>query len=208
MIMEVLEVVDRLKELGGMASLSSNDRQEIEWLYREVLDKRFIRTSCNDCYHDAVIEMLVYLKKNGKMKEKSNYGLKNGVLLRMAFGSSDFYTNANLTDEIAESYLAKYPENVNYFAKLPEDWKDRVEKLVDAVNEKEKQELLDNLVQSLKDGVSVDSISESFKDYKIKGRKLSKKQLERYIQKAQEIFDNEGNEESNGFSGEEVNEQK
>lgn len=207
-MMEVSEVVDRLKELGGKPSLSSSDKQEIEALYGEVIDKKFVRTSCNDCYRDAVIEMSVYLRKNGKMKEKSNYRLKNGVLLQMGFGSSDFYTNANLTDEIAESYLAKYPENVNYFAKLPEDWKELVAKLVDAVNEKERQELIDNLVQSLKDGVSVDSINESFKDYKIKGKKLSKKQLERYIQKAQEIFDNKVNEESNEFSREEVNEQK
>ena len=126
--MEVIEVVNRLKELGSIASLSSSDKAEIENLYAIVLDKKFIRTSCSDCYHDAVIEMIVYLNKNGKMKEKSDYGLKNGVVLQMEFGSSEMYTNANLTDEIAEKYLERYPDNIKYFSKKPDDWKERINK--------------------------------------------------------------------------------
>ena len=60
------------------------------------------------------------------MKEKTIYKLKNGTLLQMGFGSGEFYTNANLTDEVAERYLAKYPERINYFAVYPEDWKERI----------------------------------------------------------------------------------
>lgn len=41
------------------------------------------------------------------MKEKCNYILKNGVLLQPEFGSNKMYTNDNLTDEVAEKYLAK-----------------------------------------------------------------------------------------------------
>lgn len=70
--MEVIDVVNRLKELGSIASLSSSDKAEIESLYALVLDKKFVRTSCSDCYRDAVIEMSVYLNKNGKMKENQN----------------------------------------------------------------------------------------------------------------------------------------
>ena len=187
-MMEVLEVVDRLKELGGIASLSSNDKQEIEALYAEVLDKKFVRTSCNDCYRDAVIEMSVYLKKNGKMKEKSNYGLKNGVLLQMGFGSSEFYTNANLTDEIAETYLAKYPDNSNYFSKIPDDWKERVSKRFSV---QYNQNLLDDIIQSIKDGVSKESIQESFNDYLVNGKKVTKKSLIAHIKEAQRIISKE-----------------
>ena len=62
------------------------------------------------------------------MKEKSNYALKNGVVLQMGFSSSEMYTNANLTDESAERYLAKNPGDIKYFSRAPEDWEARVEK--------------------------------------------------------------------------------
>ena len=110
MIMELKEVVDKLKELGDLPSYSSSDKSEIERLYKEVLGKEFTKTSCNDCYRDAVIEMTVYIKKNNRMKEKCNYILKNGVLLQPEFGSNKMYTNDNLTDEVAEKYLAKNPK--------------------------------------------------------------------------------------------------
>lgn len=46
------------------------------------------------------------------MKEKSSYALKNGVLLQVGFGSSEMYTNNNLTDEAAERYLAENPKGI------------------------------------------------------------------------------------------------
>lgn len=115
----------RLKDLGSMCKYSPSEREEIESLYLEVLDKKFVRTSCNDCYKDAVFEMYAYLKKNGKMKEKTLYRLKNGALLQMKFGSGEFYTNANLTDEAAERFLGINPEKVNLFSVVPDDWKVR-----------------------------------------------------------------------------------
>lgn len=180
----VLVVSDRLKELGSIASLSYSDKAEIERLYKEVLDKKFIRTSCNDCYRDAVIEMNVYLKKNGSMKEKSEYGLKNGALLQMGFGSSEMYTNANLTDEIAEKYLAKNPTGIKFFAKKPEDWEERVQKrLAPKVND----ELIALMVEALNDGVTADSLKEEFAAYKLNGKTISKKTLELHVKKATEI---------------------
>ena len=117
--MTVEEALNKLKELGGQSSYSSSDKSAIASLYQEVLDKTFVRTSCGDCYHDAVIEMYSYLRTHGKMKEKS---------LQMGFSSSEMYTNANLTDEAAERYLAKNPGDIKYFSRSPEDWKARAEK--------------------------------------------------------------------------------
>lgn len=127
-MMSVDDVCDRLKELGKVTTFSLSEKEEIGNLYPVVLGKSFVKTSCNDCYRDAVFEMYSYLKKNGKMKEKTIYGLKNGVLLQMGFGSGDFYTNANLTDEAAERFLAMNPDKSNFFSVLPDDWKKRVEK--------------------------------------------------------------------------------
>lgn len=124
--MTVEDVFSRLKEFGKAKAFSASDKDEIEILYHEVLGKTFVKTSCNDCYKDAVFEMYAYLKKNGKMKEKTVYRLKNGVLLQMGFGSGEFYTNANLTDEAAEKYLSAHPENINFFAVYPDDWKQRI----------------------------------------------------------------------------------
>lgn len=185
--MEVIDVVNRLKELGSIASLSSSDKAEIENLYVLVLDKKFVRTSCSDCYHDAVIEMSVYLNKNGKMKEKSEYGLKNGVLLQMGFGSSEMYTNANLTDEAAEKYLAKYPDNIKYFSKKPDDWEERVKSRKDG-NVVINDELVSLMVEAMKDGVSSKSIQEEFKGYKISGKAITKKVLTAHVNKALEVF--------------------
>lgn len=200
--MEVIEVVDRLKELGSVASLSSSDKAEIENLYTIVLDKKFVRTSCSDCYKDAVIEMIVYLKKNGKIKEKSDYGLKNGVVLQMEFGSSEMYTNANLTDEIAEKYLERYPDNIKYFSKKPDDWKERINKRKE---DKDKvvidDELVSLMVESMKDGVTSKSIQEEFKEYKISGKKISKKVLMAHVNKALEVFADSSSDEDNEMNG-------
>lgn len=207
--MEVIEVVNRLKELGSIASLSSSDKAEIESLYALVLDKKFVRTSCSDCYHDAVIEMSVYLNKNGKMKEKSEYGLKNGVVLQMEFGSSEMYTNANLTDEIAEKYLERYPDNIKYFSKKPDDWKERVNKRKE---DKDKvvidDELVSLMVESMKDGVTSKSIQEEFKSYKISGKTITKKSLTAHVNKALEVFAEMQENPSGSEDGESSNEQE
>ena len=204
---EVIEVVNRLNELGSNASLSSLDKTEIENLYTLVLNKKFVRTSCSNCYHDAVIEMIVYLNKNGKMKEKSDYGLKNGVVLQMEFGSSEMYTNANLTDEIAEKYLERYPDNIKYFSKKPDDWEERVKSrkngsvLID-------DELVSLMVESMKDGVTCKSIQEEFKSYKISGKTITKKSLTAHVNKALEVFAEMQENPSGSEDGESSNEQE
>lgn len=209
--MEVIDVVNRLKELGSIASLSSSDKAEIESLYALVLDKKFVRTSCSDCYLDAVIEMSVYLNKNGKMKEKSEYGLKNGVLLQMGFGSAEMYTNANLTDEVAEKYLAKYPDNIKYFSKKPDDWEERVKsrKSGSVVID---DELVSLMVESMKDGVTSKSIQKEFKSYKISGKTITKKSLTTHVNKALEVFaamqENPDGSEDGKEDGENSNEQE
>ena len=45
MIMELEEVVDKLKELGELPSYSSSDKSEIEKLYKEELEKELKKTT-------------------------------------------------------------------------------------------------------------------------------------------------------------------
>lgn len=120
---EVKKAVGKLELLRGKgSSLTDSDKREIEALHEQVLDRPLTRTSCSSCYEDAVIMLLLYIRKNGKFKEKCSFKLKNGVLLQPEFGSSEFYTNDNLTDKVAREYLAKHPDNINLFAEYPEDF--------------------------------------------------------------------------------------
>lgn len=187
------DVINKLNRLGeSSAPLTANDKDEIESLYTQVLDKKFVRTSCNDCYHDAIIEMICYIKKHGKMKEKCAYKLKNGVLLQMEFGSSDFYVNETLTDGIAEQYLAKYPDNILFFAEYPDDWKERAAKKVEKKKKKSKgkaveldAQLLGELAEALKiEGATEEDVRASFSEYQLNGEVVTPEVLDEYINAA------------------------
>lgn len=129
--MSVDEAILILTELRGRidSGLSSMDKAQVTSLYNEVLGKTFKPTSCRDCYRDAVIEMILYLKKNGAMKEKCQYTLLNGAIIR-EFGTGKVYSNANLTDKVAEAWLRKYPQQIKMFATYPADWQERVSRSV------------------------------------------------------------------------------
>lgn len=57
------------------------------------------------------------------MKEKSNYKLRAGVILQIA-GSSEIYTNDNLTDEVAAAFLKEHPNAAGRFEVIPTAEKD------------------------------------------------------------------------------------
>lgn len=100
------------------ASLSTTDKQQIERLYNDVLGKHIRTCNCQNKYEDAVAEMYHYLKRGGTMREKSRYILKSGVVLHPK-GSSQVYTNDNLTDEVAEAFLNERPNAVGLFVYIP-----------------------------------------------------------------------------------------
>lgn len=116
-------IITELKILGGKASFSQAERERIDELYLRVLGKQLQRTSCNDCYRDAVYVMYSHLRKSGKLREESRFRLKNGVVIQDGFGTANFYTNANLTDDVATRYLQERPEAINLFAVIPDGWK-------------------------------------------------------------------------------------
>lgn len=117
------EAKESLEKLQGRmdASFSNSDKKKIEELYFEVLRKTFVRTSCQQCYHDAVIEMMVYLRKNRKLKAKCNYRMRAGFIISCPdFYGGKIYTNDNLTDKVASEYLKQYPRQEVMFSVLPE----------------------------------------------------------------------------------------
>lgn len=124
--MELSEAKSLIEELRGRfdSPFSSGDKETIERLYLSVCGKTFRPTSCQQCYHDALIEIICYIKRNGKMSEKKNFILKAGAIIHSpVFENGKVFTNDNLTDEVAMRYLAKFPGQKVLFGKFPEGYK-------------------------------------------------------------------------------------
>lgn len=98
---------------------STEEESIISNLYTEVTGKNVRDCNCRDKWRDAVIEALLYLKKNKAMREKCDYKLRAGVILHIS-GSSEVYTNDNLTNEVAEKFLKDNPNAVGRFAVIPQ----------------------------------------------------------------------------------------
>ncbi len=110
--MELLQEVENLiaaaTKGGGLSYLQQTRVQE---LTRLILNAEVRQCNCTDRFLDALFMCRKQLKTYGIMKP-CKYRLKNNVVLQF---QNNVYTNANLTDEVAEAYLAKYP-NTTYFA--------------------------------------------------------------------------------------------
>ena len=59
----------------------ATDKAVIESLYVEVTRKRFVPTTCQQCYHDALIEIYLKLKKEKAMPKQCNYVMKAGFII-------------------------------------------------------------------------------------------------------------------------------
>lgn len=183
---EALNMADDLRARFD-AGFSVSDKESIAELYSEVLRKEFKKTNCNDCYRDALIEVYNYLKTEGKMKEKCAYSLLAGVIIQ-DFESGKIYTNANLTDEVAESYLKKFPKQIQMFAKYPENWK---EKTGEVIPENLDEVLVSEIAGRLKEGVTKRQLREDYKAYQLGEKKLTNKQVEMYLKAASEAVEKE-----------------
>lgn len=171
------------------AGFSNQDKASISSLYSEVLGKSVLSTGCNDCHRDALIEVYNYLKREGKMKEKCDYSLKNGVVLQI-FGTSEVYTNANLTNEAAEKYLRTFPKAADsLFAHTPNDLEEILAK-----EEKPKEEavilneaLVFELAEKLAGNATKKALKEEYKEYEIEGKKVTGKLLDAHIKAADDL---------------------
>lgn len=117
----------RLREMESRyhSGFSSLDRSFLDSMYYLIFGKEITNKGCSNCYRDAYIEMYTKLKREQKMPKKSSYQLKAGAVITF-FGSSQAFTNANLTDEVAVKYLSLCEENTKMFSYLPDGWETQV----------------------------------------------------------------------------------
>lgn len=118
------EALARANELRGRHNSSpfnSQEKRSIEELHREVIGYDMKPTTCQNCYHDALILIILRLKKTTAMAKDKQYTLRNGFIIHSPiFHQGAIYTNANLTDEVAREYLERFPANVTMFSKMPQ----------------------------------------------------------------------------------------
>lgn len=118
------EATAKVEELKARfdSPFDATDKAVIETLYFEVTRKRLVPTTCQQCYHDALIEIYLKLKKEKAMPKTCNYALKAGFIISCPdFYHGKIFTNENLTDKVAHKYLTKYPHMESYFQKIPSD---------------------------------------------------------------------------------------
>jgi hypothetical protein len=122
MVMNIEDAKTLIEGLRGrIGALSSSDKTMIAELYEQVLGKPFRKTSCNDCYKDAVILVYTHLKKHGTMVSQLQYRLRAGYLINSPlFHDGKVYSNANLTDEVAKEYLQMFPQKAVFFDHIPD----------------------------------------------------------------------------------------
>lgn len=126
---KVKAITEQLTALLDAHEFSREQKQTVETLYEQVLKKTFTRTGCPDCYHDAIVEALAYLRKHGDVKAETRYELIYGEYFYLGgFGSSNLIVNSTMTDDLAIQYLAETDGNgIDKFEKVPANWKEEVE---------------------------------------------------------------------------------
>lgn len=163
--MELLQEVENLiaaATTGGGLSYPQKDR--VQELTRLILNAEVRQCNCTDRFLDALFLCRKQLKTYGIMKP-CKYKLKNNVVLQFQNG---VYTNANLTDEIAEAYLSKYP-NTTYFAeKIAIEVSEKQAEATGPVKRSEGDDLTE-AVEAIKDafsrGIGMMEIRERMKNF-------------------------------------------
>lgn len=165
--MELSEAKSLVNELKGRfdSPFNSTDKETIEKLYLAVCGKKFRPTSCQNCYHDALLEVINYIKHHTTMAEKSNFRLKAGAIIHNpTFENGKVFTNDNLTDAVAKAYLNKYPGQMVLFQKVQDGFvpgKKEVPTLEEAQEMKQKAEVAVKGAQT-----KVENIRKQVKDAK------------------------------------------
>lgn len=124
MTMTIDQALDEFKRLRGLAKNGQPlelMRKDIASLYVAVMHKSLRNCRCKNILQDAMLEIYAKLQQSNNMEINAKARLVAGVVLQW---ESNHYTNANLTDEVAREFLAKFPQRKNWFAVLPETAKD------------------------------------------------------------------------------------
>lgn len=129
-----------LKEIRGASyqTLSGHDKNGIPYL-KHIFDLhlKIFGETCSTCPNKigGYIQKLKTFNPDIKMEiVKSNFKFNDGVIVPVT-GTSDVYSNHNLTDEIALQILSKNPNRRSLFKVVPENLEDLIEDFLEAANQ-------------------------------------------------------------------------
>lgn len=97
--------------------------------YLQIFKRQIVQT-CGNCVGDALSELVALYRKNPEKMEEQNtckYQLRAGMLIRLKFGDNVYYSNANLTDKVAEEYIMAKPSRLSDFEKYPDSILKKIE---------------------------------------------------------------------------------
>lgn len=121
------ETLERAKK----KEITLEEKTAIQEASDKILFKQ-LNSSCNDCYADAVLELILLRKKKPREFEERlkgrNYILKRGCVFQLGFGNSKMLVRQNCTDKLAIEFLAIDKNNIQYFDDYPEEWEEEVDK--------------------------------------------------------------------------------
>lgn len=170
------EAQAELMILRGLAD-SGNDlalvKERIDRLYWAVCRKHLRSCRCKNVEKDALLEIyakLMYHKKTNTTMAKAR--LVNGVVLQVG---GTHYTNANLTDEVARTFLSAFPMRKDWFAELPpaeaEDAEKQGEPKAEDVPEKQGEEAPENVAEKPADEPKAEKQPTAPKEKKSAGKR-------------------------------------
>lgn len=83
---------------------------------------------CTNCKKKKTTEIQNVVYEDIESKIESNFRLKGIVgIIQMSFGSGQFISNANITDDLAIEFLKVNPNRISMFEAYPENWKELVQ---------------------------------------------------------------------------------
>lgn len=129
---EYSDIMKRLEEMRTEydAGFSFSNRDFLTQLNFRLFGKPITLTGCGDCYRDAYLLIYHKLKRDKKMPQMTNYRLRPGKVVHW-FGTNEYYA-LDVSDEVAEKYLAEDSKNIIWFERYPEDWEARVTRRIAA----------------------------------------------------------------------------
>lgn len=190
-LLQEVETLIAAATTGG--GLSYPQKSRVEELTRLILNAEVRQCNCTDRFLDALFMCRKQLKTYGIMKP-CKYKLKNNVVLQFQNG---VYTNANLTDEVAEAYLSKYPKTTYFAEKKPIEVSEKEAVESDEPVKRSEGDDLTEAVEAIKDahsrGIGMMEIRERMKLFQFSnGDTLASRGLNEAIK----IFKESVNEES------------
>lgn len=162
-LLKEVETLIAAATTGG--GLSYPQKSRVEELTRLILNAEVRQCNCTDRFLDALFLCRKQLKTYGIMKP-CKYKLKNNVVLQF---QNNVYTNANLTDEVAEAYLSKYPKTTYFAEKKPIEVSEKEAVESDEPVKRSEGDDLAEAVESIKDmfsrGIGMMEIRDRMKNF-------------------------------------------